>query len=247
VRCAARLLLGLGVVLAVPALGAGQRRADPALVGAWHGGDGALAGIVFLDQPRRFFADRARVCVRPPCPSLRFAGAWGAHRNRLVLRTRQGRAIIARYEVGAGTLVLRRPRDGSVLASLTSAPTYCAAARDCERQDYVRPRCIGRDVCDAERTCRWQCGAETGCDGYLCVDGEQCEVAGGGPRCVSRENTCALVLCAADRPHCVAADGEVACLPPDRCHRDADCPERTSCVPEFVCVRSPCFAPLVCR
>jgi hypothetical protein len=153
-----------------------------------------------------------------------------------------------RYRVAGDTLTLVRGRDGVTVGQLERSPTYCLVASDCADQDYARPRCIGEDACDATHTCAWQCGrSDATCNDHRCVDGERCEVVAGEPRCVSKDSTCNVALCPPDRPHCVAAGGELACLPPDACHRDADCPDGTSCQPEFICVRAPCFAPLVCR
>jgi hypothetical protein len=238
-------VLAIGLVLgAAECVPAGVAR-DPVLVGAWYGTEGALEGLVLSRGARwgRFFADRRVVCGALACPPRRLAGTWSARAGRLVLRPRGARRLLLRYRVEADRLMLSRPGADGPLAPLERVTTYCAAARDCVRQDYLRPHCLGEDVCEA-RTCVWRCAS---CDGYRCVDGEHCEIPDGRPQCVPESRACLLVRCPSDRPHCVAVDGEVACLPPDECHRDGDCPRATTCQPEFVCVRAPCFAPLVCR
>ena len=237
----------LGVLLA--AGGPARAAHDPQVTGAWRGLEGTLAGLVLTDrQPARFVASRAVVCVASPCPPLRMSGVWKTRGNRIVLRRGRGRALTYRYRVTADTLTLLRVRDDAVQAVLERVFTYCNDARDCAAQNYPRPRCIGEDICSPEHTCGWECGPGTeSCDGFLCVDGEHCEIVDGGARCVGEVGACASTRCHVDQPHCVAVGNEVACLPPDECHRDKDCEGSKTCQPKVLCIRFPCFTPLVCR
>jgi len=238
-------VLLLVAALAAPLPAAAER--DPSLVGAWQGRGGTFAGLVFSTERPRFFGDRVVSCVRAPCPPVRIAGTWKTRRGRLLLRPRGARPLIVRYHVADDLLTLLRVDDQSIVARLERATTYCSLARDCARQEYPRPRCIGADTCEATHTCAWRCGETTAtCDGYRCVDGEHCEVRDGAPHCVAESAGCESVRCSSGRPHCVAVGDEVACLPRDRCHRDDECPGGSTCRPEFICVRAPCFAPLVC-
>jgi hypothetical protein len=238
--------IALCAVLASVAVPAAYADHDPALVGAWRGRDGALVGIVTsVGQRARFFADHPIHCSLLPCPPRRIAGTWRTRGGRLVLRPRRARPIALGYRIEGDRLTLLA-RDRIEVAHLERVPTYCAAASDCARQDYPRPRCIGEDVC-VDQTCGWTCTAgASGCESYRCAGGEHCVEGADGPECVGEESACPVRLCPPGRPHCIGVGDETACVPPDECHRDTDCARGETCQLEFVCVRAPCLAPLVC-
>ena len=236
----------LGVLLA--AGGPARAAHDPQVTGAWRGLEGTLAGLVLTDrQPARFVASRTVVCVASPCPPLRMSGVWKTRGNRIVLRQGRGRALTYRYRVTADTLTLHRLRDDAVQAVLERVFTYCNDARDCA-QSYPRPSWSARTSAPpGTHAVGSAVRARRAATAFCASTASTARPSTAVPGAWARLGPAPPTLCHVDQPHCVAVGTRVACLAPDECHRDKDCEGNTTCQPKVICIRFPCFAPLVCR
>lgn len=134
-----------------------------------------------------------------------------------------------------------------------SQPNFCAAAL-----------CMVGTICDeAEDACvpdpnafcpKVKCAKGFVCSEELrqCVDedGDPCNPSPCGPdqTCYAQYPKCPVQPDGSVNPDCrpsaVCADPEP---PKNECTTDADCKKGTFCQPEFVCIKAPCNAPLVCR
>lgn len=219
-------------------LGAGV----PDVVGAWQGKMGPLAGLLLVANEAR----GGQVFVGELLAGSRIEGRWLVSSRQLALRDSYGWHVFSYVRSGGELMLysgLRR------YARLVHVDLFCNQDMDCALQDYFHEMCVGMPVCLGRFSCGWECmGSSSPCDGYLCTTGEHCSSATGSPTCAPDDpSACAAVRCGADRPRCVASEGETQCIGLDTCHRDTECEAGKHCQSEIECFTAPCFARLVCR
>lgn len=125
----------------------------------------------------------------------------------------------------------------------------CEASLGCNLED-PRGCDVKKPFPDQAGVCR-SSAAPAGCDGYLCVQGERCQLSDGAPTCAPEKvDVCMRVRCTSERPHCVEpllAGGNAACIPADQCHRDSECGAGQRCAAADNPSEPGVIQPLICR